>query len=233
MPRTSPSPSSPQPYQPMPAPPPYIPPRQRRSFFLLIGLLALSISLCALLILASSFFVFVLPRLQPVTLAPEATPVPTLPALKVYTVTGKPTLDAKFINTVLAYYNSPAAGKGQALYDYGVHYHINPAYALAFFLEESNFGTKGVATKTHALGNIRATSGEPQYKGYRSYPTWQAGFQDWYRLIAEKYIAQWNLVTVDQIVPIYAPSSDHNNETQYIRTIKLAIERWRNGNIAV
>jgi hypothetical protein len=38
---------------------------------------------------------------------------------------------------------------------------------------------------------------------------------------------------VDQIVPVYAPSDDHNNERQYIRTIKIAIERWRNGYVDI
>jgi hypothetical protein len=218
----------PSPYRPAPIPPLYAPPRKRRPIFLIVALLALAISLCALSLLAGAFLLFVRPGLQP-----TATPVPTLPPLKTYSVVGKPTIDAAFINQVLTYYNSPAAGKGQALYDYGVKYNINPAYALAFFLEESNFGTKGVATKTHALGNIRATAGEPQYKGYRSYPTWEAGFQDWYRLISQKYVAQWHFVTVDQIVPVYAPSFDNNNEIQYINTIKFAIERWRNGYITV
>jgi len=142
-------------------------------------------------------------------------------------------MDAQFINSVLENYNSPASGKGQRLYDDGVKYGVDPAYALAFFLEESNFGTKGVAAVTHALGNIRAGSGEPQYHGYRSYKTWEEGFEDWYRLIAQKYHAQWGLSTVDKIVPVYAPSEDNNNEQQYIRTIKIAIERWRNGYVEV
>jgi flagellum-specific peptidoglycan hydrolase FlgJ len=142
-------------------------------------------------------------------------------------------MDVAFINNVLEYYNSPVSGKGQALYDDGIHYGINPAYALAFFLEESNFGTKGVATSSHALGNIRANPGEPQYKGYRMYKTWEEGFADWYRLIATEYVEKWNLSTVDQIVPVYAPASDHNDETQYIRAIKIAIERWRNGYVDI
>jgi len=142
-------------------------------------------------------------------------------------------MNAQFINSVLEYYGSPASGKGQALYDGGVKYGVDPAYALAFFLEESNFGTKGVATVTHALGNIRAAEGEPQHSGYRSYTTWEEGFDDWYQLIAQKYITQWHLSTVDKIVPVYAPATDQNDEQQYIRTIKIAIERWRNGNVDI
>jgi hypothetical protein len=190
-----------------------------------------AIAACALLGLAGVFFAFIVHHNQPAV--PTPTPVPTLPPLKVYSVVGRPTMDAQFINRVLQYYGSPASGKGQALYDDGVQYGINPAYALAFFLEESDFGTKGVATVTHALGNIRASAGEPQYKGYRAYKTWEEGFADWYKLIATKYVGEWHLYTVDQIVPIYAPSVDHNNEGQYIRAIKIAIERWRNGYINI
>src|SRR6266516_7222634 len=86
-----------------------------------------------------------------------------------YTVVGQPSISADFINHVLDSYHSPARGKGQALYDYGVKYGVNPAYALAFFLQESSFGKHGVAATTHSLGNIRATAGHPEYNGYRKY----------------------------------------------------------------
>ena len=44
-------------------------------------------------------------------------------------------------------------------YDLGVHYGIDPAYALGFFVVESACGTRGVARTTHSLGNIRCTPG--------------------------------------------------------------------------
>ncbi len=232
----------PQPYPPSPPyrptpnsyPDPPKPSRRRLPFAILFTCLTLvMITICALLAMGSTLFSFIASLNQLTSLPPTSTPVPTLPPLKVYSVVGRPTINAQFINSVLAYYNSPASGKGQVLYDDGVKNGINPAYALAFFLEESNFGTKGVATVTHALGNIRATSGEAQYKGYRSYKTWEAGFEDWYKLIAEKYVGEWHLSTVEQIIPVYAPSYDHNDEAQYILTIKIAIERWRNGYVDV
>src|SRR5947209_15812849 len=46
-----------------------------------------------------------------------------------YNVVGAPTIIAAFINRVLDDYHSPAAGKGQALYDDGVKYGIDPVYA--------------------------------------------------------------------------------------------------------
>ncbi|MBO0795608.1 MAG: glucosaminidase domain-containing protein [Ktedonobacteraceae bacterium] len=150
-----------------------------------------------------------------------------------YQVTGSPTLTAEFINKVLKSYHSPAAGKGQALYDYGTHYGIDPAYALAFFLQESSFGTQGVATVTHALGNIRASDGYPSYEGYRKYRTWEEGFKDWYRLISEQYVKEWNLSTVDEIIPVYAPMDDGNDEANYIDTVKRAVTTWRKGIVRV
>jgi hypothetical protein len=224
----------PVPYQPWPAPhplPPYQPPSKRSPSKIMLTCLVTSLlALCTLVTLSGSLFLVFFLHNGPAYIAP---PRPTLPPLTVYSVVGQPTIDVQFINSVLNYYHSPASGKGQALYDDGVKYDINPAYALAFFLEESTFGTKGIATVTHALGNIRADAGEPQYDGYRLYDTWEEGFADWYQLIANKYVGAWHLSTVDQIIPVYAPSEDNNNEVQYIHTIKWAIERWRNGYAGV
>jgi hypothetical protein len=71
--------------------------------------------------------------------------------LRVYPVTGKPTITATLINRMLAAYHSPAAGYGQALYYLGVTYGIDPVYALAFFWHESRFGATGEARNTHTL----------------------------------------------------------------------------------
>src|SRR5213082_3185726 len=70
-----------------------------------------------------------------------------------YSVLGPPTVSAAFINQVLAAAHSPAAGKGQALYSDGVRYGIDPVFALAFFLNESSFGTTGVARFSLSFGN--------------------------------------------------------------------------------
>lgn len=150
-----------------------------------------------------------------------------------YSVQGEPTIDAKQINRVLAYYGSPAQNKGQALYDYGVQYGIDPAYALAFFMHESTFGTRGIATVTHSLGNIRATAGYESYKGYRMYSSWEAGFEDWYKLIKEQYMGEWRLYTVDQIIPVYAPAEDNNDEGAYIQSVKRAVDTWRQGKVKI
>ena len=100
-------------------------------------------------------------------------------------------------------------------------------YALAFFVHESACGTRGVARFTHSLGNIRWTEGYDNYEGYRSYGSWQAGMEDWYKLIAGLYINGWGLRTVDQIIPVYAPAADSNNPPTYIASVKSMVDSWR------
>ena len=152
-----------------------------------------------------------------------------------YAVLGKPTITADFINQVLASYNSPAAGKGQDMYDLGVKYGIDPVFALAFFMHESLFGTTGEARATLSLGNLRCIPTRPcidqNRGGYAQMNSWVDGFEQWYKLIRNLYIAQWGLVTVDKIIPTYAPNSDHNNETEYIASLKHEIDAWHAGII--
>ncbi|MBE3559169.1 MAG: glucosaminidase domain-containing protein [Ktedonobacteraceae bacterium] len=152
-----------------------------------------------------------------------------------YSVLGKPSLTVDFMNRVLASYHSPAAGKAQTLYDLGVKYGIDPAYALAFFLHESTFGTAGEARKTLSLGNLRcipdAQCVDQDRGGYAAFPTWEAGFEAWYKLIRNLYVAQWGLVTVDQIIHKYAPNADNNNEQGYINALKHYIDTWHAGQL--
>jgi len=150
-----------------------------------------------------------------------------------YSVLGKPTISADFINQVLASYNSPAAGKGQTLYNLGVKYGIDPVIALAFFMHESLFGTTGEARATLSLGNSRCIPTRPcidqDRGGYAQMYSWEDGFDQFYKLIRNLYVAQWGLVTIDQIIPTYAPNSDGNNEKEYIAALKYEIDSWRAG----
>jgi hypothetical protein len=144
-----------------------------------------------------------------------------------YSLIAPPSLSVAQIESVLARYGSPAVGQGQVLYELGVKYGIDPAYALAFFVHESGCGTKGVARFTHSLGNIRWSSGFENYEGYRMYGSWQEGMEDWYKLITDLYINGWGLKTVDAIVPVYAPAADSNNPPVYIASVKSMVDSWR------
>ncbi len=148
-----------------------------------------------------------------------------------YSVLGSPSINADFINQVLDAYHSPAAGKGQALYDLGVKYGIDPAFALAFFQHESSFGTAGEARSSLSLGNLRCIPDAQCTDNYAWFPTWEAGFEAWYKLIRNLYVAVWGLTTVDLIIPKYAPTADNNNEAAYIAALKRELDVWHAGQI--
>lgn len=170
---------------------------------------------------------------QNATPMPPKTPIPTLIASGSYSVLGKPTITVSMINQVLAAYHSPAAGKGQGLYDLGVQYGLDPIFALAFFMHESSFGTQGIAVASHSLGNLRCIPNYSCQNNFAYFDSWEDGFKAWYELIRNLYVAQWGRVTVDQIIPKYAPSADNNNEQAYINSVDHAVDTWRSGQIIV
>jgi hypothetical protein len=164
---------------------------------------------------------------------PAKTPIPAPVRNGPYSVLGQPSVSADLINQVLSAYGSPAAGTGQDMYNLGVKYGIDPVYALAFFMHESLFGTTGEARKTLSLGNLRCIPTRPcvdqDRGGYAQMYSWVDGYEQWYKLIRNLYVAQWGRVTVDQIIPKYAPTSDGNDEAAYIASLKHEVDTWRAG----
>jgi hypothetical protein len=184
---------------------------------------------------------------------PSDTSAPVVPATG-YSVLSSPSISAGMINQVLDHYHSPAAGQGQALYDLGVQYGIDPAFPLAFFMNESTFGTQGMATITLALSNERCvpdrqcvnTEGFSCQAGQSCYAqmySWQDGFEHWYQLIKNEYVTgringiigrnACPCTTIPQIIPVYAPNSDNNNEAHYIWVVEHAVATWRSGKVVV
>jgi hypothetical protein len=162
-----------------------------------------------------------------------------------YSVVGSPTIGPAFIDKILAHYRSPAAGKGQVLSADGVKYGIDPVYALAFFMHESSFGTTGEAQATLSLGNERCIADRPCIDqgrgGYARMRSWEDGFDHWYRLILYGYVQGQITIplvghpcqTVEQIIPVYAPSRDHNDEVAYIQAVEHAVDVWHSGEVQV
>ncbi len=149
-------------------------------------------------------------------------------------VQGAPTITVPQIEQVLAEYNSPARGHGQEIYDLGLKYNINPAISLAFFIHESGAGSnpawagwKPDGTTTNNIGNIICTPGYRCHGRFRDYNSWAEGIEDWYKLINDLYVNEWNRRTVDDIIPKYAPAADNNDEGLYIRSVKQLVERWQ------
>jgi hypothetical protein len=156
-----------------------------------------------------------------------------------HSVVGEPTIDAQVVDAVLAKYGSPAAGTGRAWVQLGQQYGIDPVYALAFFIHESTAGTnpgwaglKPDGTTTHNVGNIICAGYATCYKGHRDYPSWEAGIQDWYRLIAREYIEGRGVSTLEQILPIYCPMGDGCSPDNYVQVVNNLIHQWKQGNLS-
>jgi hypothetical protein len=152
-----------------------------------------------------------------------------------HAVLGQPTLTAQFIDSVLAHYGSPAQGTGKIWVQMGQEYGIDPAYALAFFIHESGAGTnpgwagiKPGGGSTHNVGNIICAGYATCFGRFRDYDSWQAGIEDWYKLIATEYVDDRGAVTVEQIIPIYAPAFE-NDVSNYVQTVVGLADSWRQG----
>jgi len=159
---------------------------------------------------------------------PDSSSTPSLSS----SVVSGPSLSGTFINRVLSVYHSPAVGLGPVLYTDSQQFHIDDAFALAFFLHESSFGTTGVARFTHSLGNIICAGYPTCLDGFRSYTSWQAGAWDWFHLIKDEYL-QRGLTTVEKIVPVYAPASAGNVPAAYIAAVKHAVSVWHHDQIRI
>ncbi len=141
-------------------------------------------------------------------------------------VEGPPSIRRSQVDLLLCQAGSPACGSGEILYDDMVQAGINPAFALAIFWHESQFGRLGVARLTHSLGNIRCSPGWPScLAGYRSYSSWPASYVDFAELMTHEYFPR-GLVSVEQILPVYAPAADGNDPAVYIYDVLAHMKEW-------
>ena len=155
-----------------------------------------------------------------------------------HSILGEPSITVDQIEAVLTQYNSPARGSGKSWFELGKRYGIDPAYPLAFFIQESTAGTnagwaglKSGGDTTHNVGNIICAGYATCYKGNRDYPSWEAGIDDWYRLIAREYVEGRGLASVEQILPVYCPVSDGCHSYDYITIVNSMVERWHQGQL--
>lgn len=126
-----------------------------------------------------------------------------------------------------------------ACYDTLVSKRVDPLFFLAIFHHESDFGSEGICHdyQTHSPGNTRTvrlpgistttvTTPRGQFVKYHS---WVDGFADTaYRIIDPHYVyAEEGRVTIGQIIPRWAPSSDGNSPTNYINAVVSDMNRWQ------
>jgi len=132
---------------------------------------------------------------------------------------------------ILERYKSPCAPFGAECYSIICSYGLDPAVALGFFGHESTFGTRGLAVQTLNWGNVRTPMRPERCTGthprnFAIFRSWQDGLRDWCERINERYINQRGLDTVEKAIPVYAPSSDGNNEQQYIDHVNKLVAAW-------
>lgn len=150
-------------------------------------------------------------------------------------IKGPPSANPEQIQTFLEKMGSPAAkeaGFSQALYTACTDRGIDPAVAVGFFLQESTCGRYGRGHDNHSMGNIKGVSPESHQSDgtFRHYNTWAEGARDWARLIDENYVQKRGLNTLSQVISVYAPGSDHNNERGYVATVKGVVENFKKQN---
>ncbi len=159
-------------------------------------------------------------------------PAPPL-AIGNYQLQGGSSLSAQQVDSILESYGSPAAGTGETWVALGRRYNIDPAYPLAFFVHESTAGThpnwagqKSDGTTTHNIGNIICAGYPTCYGRFRDYGSWEEGIEDWYRLIDDEYIEGRGMTTLDEVIPVYAPSIE-NDVNGYTNVVKQLVDSWR------
>lgn len=142
-----------------------------------------------------------------------------------------PRISKQQFRSVLEKYGSPCSSIGDECFDIVAQSGLDPAVALAFFGHESVFGTRGVAVETLNWGNVRTPVDASRTVGVHAqnfaiFRNWQDGLRDWCDRINTRYIEQRGLLTVQQAIPVYAPSSDGNTPHHYINHVVELVDRW-------
>ncbi len=164
-------------------------------------------------------------------------------------VDGSPRISLAGFIAILTQAKSPALIVADDCYRAFVDEGLDPAVALAFFMHESTYGTKGAARSSHNWGNIRPTrtgwleklglhdgvynspdSGPfllfRDREGEQDGGSWVRSALVWGRLISELYVHDWQLNEVRPILIQYAPGRDKNNPGGYADIVEETVTRW-------
>lgn len=153
-----------------------------------------------------------------------ATPVPTeVPADD---LARSPTITIAEIDRVLESVNSPMLPYSADIYVSGEQYGIDPVFALAFWMKESREASDGsVAAPDHNPGYTEGLSTDQRCGRWACWPTWPEGIAGWFHYMRVFFIDR-GIRTVEDILPIYAPSTE-NNTSGYILFVIQHVATWR------
>ncbi len=137
---------------------------------------------------------------------------------------GAPTVTPALVDAVLGREGSPLAGLGDYICARGRRDGIDPVFLLAFVSEFD--ATRALSPAVHNVGHLSAVAGQPSQDGYRQFATWRDGIDAWYALVQGLYLDQWNLTTLDAMVPVYAPGPAAQVEDQ-VNRLHALVASWR------
>lgn len=155
---------------------------------------------------------------------PTATPVPTeVPSSY---IARSPTITIAEIDRVLGSVNSPMLPYSADIYVSSEQYGIDPVFALAFWMKESREASDGsVAAPDHNPGYTEGLGTDPRCGRWACWPTWPEGIAGWFHYMRVFFVDR-GITTVEDILPIYAPSTE-NNTSGYILFVIQHVATWR------
>lgn len=154
-------------------------------------------------------------------LAP-ATPDDGLPSPLPYLGVDKQPITAATFKAVLTDHKSPLAPFADAIYQWLTSLNISADVWLGQCAKESSFMTTGLSLKNCNPLNRRARGDEPQQGGFADYlgAPWLGALASAVHL--KWYHGQQGRYTLEDIVPIFAPSSE-NDVAQYIAFVRRTV----------
>lgn len=151
----------------------------------------------------------------------------------------QPTLSqSAFVNLINSLGTPVSSEGGFALcaYNEAIRYGVDPLYMLAFARKETGIGTAGIGQTSedkNLFGMTVGTKGDPTIDDniasdgkFKVYTSYCQSVTDWDAYIRNYYFSK-SLFTPNQIIPIYAPTSDGNNVEQYISDVNNFVNQYR------
>ena len=143
-----------------------------------------------------------------------------------YALQSAPTVTPDAFTAALTDGHSPALGEvpAAAYYNLIVANGIDPAIALAFFGQETSYGTSAGSTDQRNWGNLW----DAQANARQIYPSWIAGLRDWCARIQGPAYTHAGPPTLDVIVPIYRGPNAHNpDNATYLTQLQARVDSLR------
>jgi hypothetical protein len=147
-----------------------------------------------------------------------------------YGILAKPRIQPSTFERILAEAKSPAAAEAAAAWKGITRHGVDPAFALAIFRVESNFGKRGRTVTRRNWGGLSTSEAYPDDGLFALYPTWADGARDTARLLV-KYGRNSIQVgrktdTAGTFAPVFRGSDSATGDRKYGEAIMAAITRF-------